>query len=132
MVCCGMEFVSFPALVSLFCFELLLCDGTAFRSITYTSGFVLFCFNLNYSVSKKLIISSSSELPISVLIYSVLSQPIVRVHLSVIFIFSALSNSLLSNSRSSFLAFVLFYFGLGLLYHSPDSFLPFLLLFNSE
>ena len=44
MVCCEVEFVCFPALVSLFCSDLLLCEGTAFRSIAYPSGFVSSCF----------------------------------------------------------------------------------------
>lgn len=110
MVCCEVEFVCLPALVSLFCSDLLLCEGTAFRSIAYPSGFVLLCFLIgNYSVREKLIISNSSGLPISLLIHSVLSQSIVQVHLSIILIFSALSNSLLSDSRSNFIAFILFF-----------------------
>lgn len=108
--------------VSLFWFDPLLSEGTAFRSRASTSGLVLFCFWIwNYNVREKLIIRNSSELPMSVLIHSGLSQPVVLVYLSGIFIFSALNNLLLSNSRSSFSSFC---FGLGLLYHSPDPVSP--------
>lgn len=68
MVCCEVESVCFPALVSLFCSDLLLCEGTAFRSIAYPSGFVSSYFLIgNYSVREQLIISDSSELQISLL-----------------------------------------------------------------
>lgn len=75
-------------------------------------------------------ISNSSELPLSMLIHLVLSQPKGPQHVStfVYCFYFFWSNSLLS----SFLAFVLFYFGLGLWYHSPDPFLPPFLLFNGE
>lgn len=124
MVCCEVESVCFPALVSLFCSDLLLCEGTAFRSIAYPSGFVSSYFLIgNYSVREQLIISDSSELQISLLIHLVLSQSIVRVPLSIILMFSALSNSLLSDSRSSFLAFVLFLFWSWLLVSFPPPFI---------
>lgn len=101
-----MGFVFFVALVSLFCVDLLLCEGNAFRSIACTSCFVLFLF-LNYCIRDESILRNPSDLLVSVLMHSVLPLLIVLVHLSGIFPFSEFSHSLLLNSRSSFPSFVL-------------------------